>query len=176
LIELEVQKLSDPVRVLGIDPGFGTLGYGIIEARTSRVDLVAYGAIKTESGEPIPDRLLKIYDELEAITRKYSPHESAVEELFFFRNVTTAIEVGEARGVILLVLRRLCVPIYEYTPHQVKMAVTGYGKAEKGQIQRTLKAFLGMSETPKPDDAADALAVAWCHISSRRFPGGVRNV
>jgi len=76
--------------------------------------------------------------------------------------------------VILLVLRRLCVPIYEYTPHQVKMAVTGYGRAEKGQIQRTLKAFLGMSETPKPDDAADALAVAWCHISSRRFPGGVR--
>lgn len=165
--------MSDSVRVLGIDPGFGTVGYGLIEARSSKVNLITYGAIRTEAREPIPERLVKIYDALEEIIRNYAPHESAVEELFFFRNVTTAIQVGEARGAILLVLRRLSIPIFEYTPHQVKKSVTGYGKAEKGQIQRTLKTYLAMTETPKPDDAADALAVAWCHITSRRFPGGV---
>lgn len=162
------------MRILGIDPGFGTLGYGVIQAQGSKIDLVDYGAITTEPGESIPDRLLKIYDGLKVIIEKYEPQEAAVEELFFFRNVTTAIQVGEARGVILLVLRRLCVPIYEYTPHQVKQAVTGYGRAEKGQIQRTLKVYLKLEENPKPDDAADALAVAWCHVTSRNFPGGVR--
>ncbi|AKI97314.1 crossover junction endodeoxyribonuclease RuvC [Kosmotoga pacifica] len=161
-------------RILGIDPGFGTLGYGIIDVVTSRVELVSYGAIYTKPREPIPDRLLKIYSELKNIIDKYSPSEAAVEELFFFRNVTTAIQVGEARGVILLTLREKEVPIFEYTPHQVKQSVTGYGRSEKGQIQRVMMKFLGMKETPKPDDAADALAVAWCHFLSRSFPGGAR--
>ncbi|HCO69207.1 MAG TPA: crossover junction endodeoxyribonuclease RuvC [Mesotoga infera] len=162
------------VRVLGIDPGFGTVGYGVLEMRTSKIELVSYGAIRTEPDEPIPDRLLKIHDQLERLIQECSPDESAVEELFFFRNVTTAIQVSEARGVILLAMRRHEVPIFEYTPHQVKLAITGYGRAEKGQVQRTLKAFLRMKETPRPDDAADALAVAWCHLAARKFPGGVR--
>lgn len=165
---------ANHTRILGIDPGFGILGYGLIDVKGSKVSLVDYGAIRTRPGEPIPDRLVKIYDELHVIVEKYEPHESAVEKLFFFRNVTTAIEVGEARGVILLVLKQLNIPIYEYTPHQVKQAVTGYGRSEKGQIQRAMKTFLGMKETPKPDDAADALAVAWCRFLSRSFPGGAR--
>ncbi|MBN2219183.1 MAG: crossover junction endodeoxyribonuclease RuvC [Kosmotogaceae bacterium] len=162
------------VRVLGIDPGFGTVGYGVVEMKSSRIDLVSYGAIRTEPEEPMPDRLLKIYDQLEEILLEFHPDESAVEELFFFRNVTTAIQVSEARGVILLAMRRHEVPIFEYTPHQVKLAVTGYGRAEKGQVQRTLKTFFRMKVNPKPDDAADALAVAWCHLAARKFPGGVR--
>jgi crossover junction endodeoxyribonuclease RuvC len=162
------------VRVLGIDPGFGAVGYGVVEMRSSRIDLVSYGAIRTEPQEPIPDRLLKIHDRLEELLLEFRPDESAVEELFFFRNVTTAIQVSEARGVILLAMRRHEVPIFEYTPHQVKLAVTGYGRAEKGQVQRTLKTFFRMEVNPRPDDAADALAVAWCHLTSRKFPGGVR--
>jgi len=173
MIKLEVYVLAKScTRILGIDPGFGTLGYGLIDVSGSKVSLVGYGAIQTKPGEPIPNRLLKIYDRLHEIVEEYRPDEAAIEELFFFRNVTTAIQVGEARGVVLLVLKQLNVPIFEYTPHQVKQSVTGYGRSEKGQIQRVMKKFLGMSETPKPDDAADALAVAWCHISFRRFPGG----
>ena len=163
------------IRILGIDPGFGTLGYGIIDVVASNVELIDYGAIYTKPREPIPDRLLKIYLELKKIIDAHSPSEAAVEELFFFRNVTTAIQVGEARGVILLTLREKGLPIFEYTPHQVKQAVTGYGRSEKGQIQRVMMKFLRMNETPKPDDAADALAIAWCHFLSRSFPGGARS-
>ena len=166
---------TNHTRILGIDPGFGILGYGFIDVKGSKVSLVDYGVIRTSPGEAIPDRLIKIYDELHSVVEKHCPDESAVEQLFFFRNVTTAIDVGEARGVILLVLRQLGIPIYEYTPHQIKQAVTGYGRSEKGQIQRAMKTFLGMKETPKPDDAADALAVAWCRFLSRSFPGGANN-
>jgi len=106
---------------------------------------------------------------MEKLIEKYKPDESSVEELFFFRNVTTAIQVGEARGVILLSLQKNNVPIYEYTPFQIKQAVTGYGRAEKGQIQRTLKLIFNLKKTPTPDDAADALAAAFCHGNTRRY-------
>ncbi|MFW6120540.1 MAG: crossover junction endodeoxyribonuclease RuvC, partial [Petrotogales bacterium] len=118
-------------RIIGIDPGFGILGYGLIDINGVKISPVTYGIVQTKPGDPIPERLIQIYDELKTVITEYEPDEAAVEELFFFRNVTTAIQVGEARGVVLLVLRQLEIPIYEYTPHQVKQAVTGYGKAEK---------------------------------------------
>lgn len=174
-IVMEVISLTKKcTRILGIDPGFGILGYGLIDINGTKISPVTYGVVQTKPGDPIPERLIQIYEELETLITQYKPDEAAVEELFFFRNVTTAIQVGEARGVVLLILRQMKIPIYEYTPHQVKQAVTGYGKAEKGQIQRVMKTFLHLKKTPKPNDAADALAVAWCHFSFRSYPGGAR--
>ncbi len=150
-------------RVFGVDPGFGIVGYGVIDVYGRSESLVAYGAIRTSARDAIPKRIEKIYDELSKLLTEYEPNEAAVEELYFFRNVTTAISVGEARGVILLALEKFGIDIYEYTPMEVKLSVTSYGKATKRQVQEMVRIMLNMDDIPRPDDAADALAIALCH-------------
>ncbi len=150
-------------RIIGLDPGFGIVGYGVVDIQGKSESLVKYGAIRTSAKDSIPKRIEKIYDVLSQILTEYMPDESAVEELYFFRNVTTAISVGEARGVMLLALEKFGVKIYEYTPMEVKLSVTGYGKATKRQVQEMVRVMLNMNDIPRPDDAADALAIALCH-------------
>lgn len=154
--------------ILGIDPGYGRIGFGLLEKKGNNFKTIDYGVIYTDKNQELPKRLLKINYDLKILIDKYNPNESAVEKLYFFKNVATAIQVGEARGVILLCLEKENIPIYEYTPFQIKQAVTGYGRAEKGQIQRTLKILLNLEKPPTPDDAADALATAFCHGNFRR--------
>ena len=149
--------------ILGIDPGFAIVGWGIIESVRGNVRPVAYGAITTPAHTPIESRLLMIQNDLEAIIEKYKPDEMAVEELFFNTNITTGIAVAEARGVIICTAHRLGVKVNEYTPLQVKQAVVGYGKAEKQQVIAMVTALLKLQKPPKPDDTADALAIALCH-------------
>ena len=149
--------------ILGIDPGFAIVGWGIVEASRGKVRPVAYGAITTPAHTPIESRLLMIQNDLEAIIEKYHPEEMAVEELFFNTNITTGIAVAEARGVIICTAHKLGVKVSEYTPLQVKQAVVGYGKAEKQQVIAMVSALLKLPKPPKPDDTADALAIALCH-------------
>ncbi len=149
--------------ILGIDPGFAIVGWGIIESARGRVRPVAYGAITTPAHTPIESRLLMIENDLEAIIEKYKPEEMAVEELFFNTNITTGIAVAEARGVIICTAHKHGVKISEYTPLQVKQAVVGYGKAEKNQVIAMVTSLLKLQKPPKPDDIADALAIALCH-------------
>lgn len=149
-------------RILGIDPGFGRVGYGIIEQTGSTWKHVVHGCVETSPKKDFASRLLQIHEDLAAIIEKFKPTRMAVEELFFFKNVTTAIEVGQARGVILLTGRKNNLPIDEFTPLQVKQAMTGYGRAEKKQMQKLVAVILGLKDAIKSDDAADALAVALC--------------
>ena len=149
--------------ILGIDPGFAIVGWGIVEANRGKVRPVAYGAITTPAHTPIESRLLMIQNDLEAIIEKYHPEEMAVEELFFNTNITTGIAVAEARGVILCTAHAKGVKISEYTPLQVKQAVVGYGKAEKRQVIAMVTSILKLKNPPKPDDTADAVAIAICH-------------
>jgi len=149
--------------ILGIDPGYAIVGWGVLEYKNNRFRVLDYGAILTKAGVPTPDRLHTIYRELTAIIHKYRPDAMAVEELFFNTNQKTGIVVAEARGVILLAAIQNGVSIYEYTPLQVKQAVVGYGRAEKKQIITMVTMFLGLESPPKPDDTADALAIAICH-------------
>ena len=151
------------MRILGIDPGYGKVGYGVLDKTGNKFKMVDYGVIYTDKELKLPERLKELHDKLNIIIDKYKPDESCVEELFFFRNVTTAIQVGEARGVILLCLVNKNIPVYEYNPFQIKQAVTGFGRAEKGQVQRVLKILLNLKKNQTPDDAADALAAAFCH-------------
>lgn len=153
------------MRVLGIDPGYAIVGFGVIDSAGIKYKPVAGGVITTPAKIPIEDRLSMIYDKLSAIIKKYKPEAAAVEELFFNTNHTTAIPVAEARGIILLCLKQHGVPIYEYTPLQVKQAVVGYGRAEKQQVIAMTTSLLSLPEPPKPDDAADALAIAICHAN-----------
>ncbi len=155
------------MRILGIDPGYAIVGFGILDAQRGRARLVRCGAITTPAGVAMPLRLLQIQEDMETLIREFSPDAMAIEELFFNTNVTTAIGVAQARGVILATAARLGVSIYEYTPSQVKIAVVGYGKAEKRQVMEMTKGILGLSAVPKPDDAADAVAIALCHARSR---------
>ena len=148
---------------LGIDPGTAICGYGFVESKGSRLIPRAYGSIFTTPNMKMEDRLLKIHTELDALIKKYQPDVMGVEKLFFNRNVTTAIMVGEARGVAILACNNSGIDIAEYTPGQIKQAVTGYGKAEKKQVQFMVKSLLGLKEVPKPDDTADAVAAAICH-------------
>ncbi|MBX6394115.1 MAG: crossover junction endodeoxyribonuclease RuvC [Alicyclobacillaceae bacterium] len=152
------------MRVLGIDPGIGRLGYGFVRTAGNRLCAEEYGCLETPPGLPLADRLVMIYDKMRELLAGDRPDAVAVEQLFFYRNVTTAFAVGQARGVVLLAARQAGVPIAEYTPMQVKQAVTGYGSAEKGQIQRMVGILLGLGGPPRPDDAADALAIAICHV------------
>ena len=153
--------------VLGIDPGTATTGYGLVrQERDSSLVAVAHGVISTPADLPMPDRLKILYQELNQIVDLHRPESSAVEMLFFQRNVKTAITVGQGRGVVLLALAQAGVPIAEYTPLEIKQAITGYGKADKRQMQEMVRTLLRLEETPKPDDAADALAVAICHLHS----------
>ena len=149
--------------VLGIDPGVATIGFGVVRAERQKNTLVQYGVITTPPGIPLSSRLLQISDDMEELIRTFHPDEMAVEELFFNTNLTTGISVAHGRGVILLAAEQLGVPIFEYTPMQVKLAVTGYGKADKKQVMQMTQRLLRLSKLPRPDDAADALAIAFCH-------------
>ena len=152
--------------ILGIDPGLAIIGWGVVEYKESAFRTVAYGALRTPAGIPTEDRLKLIYDGMEELLRTYRPDAMSVEELFFNTNVTTGIGVAQARGVILMTAAKLGVHIFEYTPSQVKQAVVGYGKAEKRQVMAMVTRILGLREVPKPDDTADALALAICHAHS----------
>ncbi len=149
--------------ILGIDPGLAIVGWGVIECVRGNLRPIAYGAITTPAHTDIEKRLLMIKEDLEAIIEKYHPDEMAVEELFFNNNITTGIAVAEARGVILCTAHALGVKIAEYTPLQVKQAVVGYGLAEKGQVIAMVTSLLRLPKPPKPDDTADAVAIAICH-------------
>ena len=152
--------------VLGIDPGVATIGFGVVRAERQKNTLVQYGVITTPPGIPLSSRLLQISDDMEELIRTFHPDEMAVEELFFTKNITTGIAVAHGRGVILYAAEKCGVPLYEYTPSQVKLAVTGYGKAEKRQVMDMTRRLLNLSAVPKPDDAADAVAIALCHARS----------
>lgn len=155
--------------ILGIDPGLAIVGYGVIEFIGNRYRAIDYGCILTESNMHHPDRLKIIYQDLSSLIDKYNPDDVAMEELFFNKNVKTAIKVGQARGVEILAAVNKGKPIYEYTPLQIKQSVAGYGRAGKKQVQEMIKLLLNLREIPKPDDAADALAVAICHSSCLNF-------
>jgi crossover junction endodeoxyribonuclease RuvC len=158
------------VLVIGIDPGIATTGYGLVqEAQDGSLHLVAYGVIETPAGLPLPQRLLLLHNQLSALLLLHNPAGGAVEKLFFQRNVRTAMTVGQARGVALLALAQAGLPVAEYTPLEVKQAVVGYGGADKNQVQQMVRALLQLDDIPRPDDAADALAVAICHAHSARF-------
>ena len=148
--------------VMGIDPGFATTGFGVVDYAGNHFKVLDYGVIRTEAGQPFPERLLVLHQQLEALMNTWKPEVMAVEELFFGTNVTTGIKVGHARGVILLAASLKGIPVFEYTPMQVKLAVAGYRGAKKPQIQQMVKVLLNLDSIPKPDDAADALAVAIC--------------
>ncbi|RJO62030.1 crossover junction endodeoxyribonuclease RuvC [candidate division WS5 bacterium] len=152
--------------ILGIDPGTATTGYGVIESENGDIKEVSHGCILTKSQEELEKRLDIIFDELTKLIKEFKPDMIAVEELFFASNAKTAISVGHARGVILLACSKAKVPVYEYTPLQVKQAICGYGRGEKQQIQKMVKTLLSLKEIPKPDDAADGLAIAICHANS----------
>ena len=150
------------MRILGIDPGYGIVGYGIIDTHNNNY-VVDYGVVETPKEMPFPERLQRIEEGFRQLFEIYKPDEVAIEELFYFHNQTTVIPVAEARGVIILTARKYCNRLFEYTPMQIKQALTGNGRAEKKQMQFMVKNVLGLEKIPKPDDAADALAVALCH-------------
>ncbi len=152
--------------ILGIDPGVATIGFGILRSDRSGCAVVQYGVITTPPKLPLSRRLHLLSQDLDQLLTAFHPDEAAVEELFFNTNITTGISVAHGRGVILLELERAGIPIYEYTPMQVKQAVAGYGKAEKGQVMRMTQRLLKLKSIPRPDDAADALALALCHSRS----------
>ena len=154
------------MRILGIDPGIAIVGFGLIESNRGSERMLQYGAVTTEAGLPLATRLVQIENDMTALIAQLKPDEIAVEELFFSKNITTGIAVAHGRGVILCTAERLGVPIFEYTPMQVKQAVAGYGLADKKQVMDMTKRLLKLKAVPKPDDAADALAIAICHARS----------
>lgn len=156
--------------ILGIDPGIGTMGYGVIEKSASgNVRAVDFGVVKTPKEENLAVRLCMLEEGINRLFDKFNPEETALEELFFSKNITTGIMVAEARGVTLLTCNKRCGRIFEYTPNQIKQALTGYGKADKVQMQRVVASHLRLNKIPRPDDAADALGVALCHAFTSRF-------
>lgn len=158
------------MRILGIDPGTGILGFGIIDAlSSSQTALVEAGVIRTPVKQPDSERLLTIYNELTEIIKEFKPEVISVEKLFFAQNVTTAMSVAQARGVVLLCGEQHKLALFEYTPLQIKQAITGYGRADKQQMQEMVRIILGLKEVPKPDDCADALAAAICHSMTAQY-------
>ncbi|HEY68913.1 MAG: crossover junction endodeoxyribonuclease RuvC [Chloroflexi bacterium] len=157
------------MRVLGIDPGTAITGYGVVEEVGGDLRPLTFGVIRTPADRPLPVRLRTIYQAVKALVTEWEPAAAAVEELFFSSNVRTAMSVGQARGVVLLALADAGLTVAEYTPLAVKQAVTGYGNADKAQMQEMVRLLLGLAEVPRPDDAADALAVAICHLHSARL-------
>ena len=151
------------MRIMGIDPGYGIIGFSIIEKKSSGNEVVDYGVITTPKEMEFNLRLQAIYESMQKLIDKYNPAEMAIEKLYFNKNITTGIPVAEARGVILLSAVNKNLPIYEYTPQQIKIALTGLGKADKSQVQFMVKTLLHLTKVPRPDDAADAVAVALCH-------------
>ena len=154
------------MRILGIDPGYGITGFGIVDAQRNNFRLLQYGAITTPAGTDFPLRLQMIYNDMTELLQVANPDAVAIEELFFGQNVTTGIGVAQSRGVILLAIQQAGVPIYQYKPAQVKQAMVGYGNATKHQVQDMAKRLLHLQAIPKPDDAADAIAIALCHARS----------
>jgi len=156
--------------VIGIDPGTATTGYGLVEETADGgLAVREFGAILTPADMPMPERLLELHHKLHELLLLHRPVSGAVEKLFFQKNVTTALSVGQARGVILMTLAACTVPVYEYNPLEVKQAVAGYGAADKRQVQEMVRMLLGLSKIPRPDDAADALAIAICHLHSAKM-------
>ena len=167
------------MRILGIDPGIAIVGFGLIESDRGNMRMLQYGAVTTETGLPLATRLVQIEDDMRALIRQLQPDEIAIEELFFSKNITTGIAVAHGRGVVLCTAERLGIPIFEYTPMQVKQAVVGYGLADKKQVMDMTRRLLKLKAVPRPDDAADALAIALCHARSatsllRRTDPGVK--
>jgi len=154
------------MRILGIDPGYGITGFGIVDAQRNNFQLLQYGAITTPAGTDFPLRLQMIYNDMTELLMVSKPDVVAIEELFFGQNVTTGIGVAQSRGVILLAIQQAGIPIFQYKPMQVKQAVVGYGNATKHQVQDMTKRILHLQSVPKPDDAADAIAIALCHARS----------
>ena len=154
------------MRILGLDPGIAIVGFGVIETSQGDFTYIAHGAIRTEAGLPLSRRLEIIYDDMNSLLDSIEPDAVAVEELFFNTNITTGISVAHGRGILLLACRQRGIPIYEYTPLQVKQAVVGYGRAEKRQVMDMVKRILNLPAVPRPDDAADAVAIALCHARS----------
>jgi crossover junction endodeoxyribonuclease RuvC len=150
--------------VIGIDPGLARVGYGVIEVIGRQPKPLCYGCVETGKDQNTPERLLQVYTEVQALIERYPPAHIAVEKLFFSKNITSAMSVSEARGVLLLLAEQKKIPVTEYTPNQVKQAITGSGRADKRQMQEMIKRLLHLDEIPKPDDAADALSIALCHI------------
>ncbi len=161
------------MRILGIDPGIAIVGFGIIEYDNVKFKVIDYGAITSPAHTPTPSRLKMIYDDINYVIDKYKPDEIAIEELFYNNNAKTVINVGQARGVLILAGENHNIPVFEYTPLQVKQGVVGYGRAVKKQVQEMVKNILGLKEVPKPDDTADALAIAICHAHAG---GGVNRL
>ena len=157
------------IRILGVDPGYAIVGFGVLDYDGVRFTPIEYGAILTEAHTPFPDRLKAIHTDMEFIFEKYAPECMAIEKLYFTSNQKTGIDVAQARGVTVLSAAERSVPIFEYTPLQVKSAVVGYGKAEKKQVMEMTRQLLNLAQIPKPDDAADALAIAICHGHSTRW-------
>ena len=157
------------MKILGIDPGTAIIGFGLIEKNKSNLRLIKYGCIKTSANLSTAERLNVLHKELSSLLKKYKPDIVAVEDIFFFKNLKTAIKVSQARGVILLTIAKARIPVAEFTPLQVKQAVACYGRAEKIQVQKMVKTLLNLKEIPKPDDAADALAVAICCGNTTRL-------
>lgn len=154
------------MRILGIDPGVAIVGFGVVDSEGGTQRMVQYGAINTPANTPLAARLVQIEQDLMELLQQFNPDEVAIEELFFSKNITTGIAVAHARGVILATVEKAGIPLYEYTPMQVKQAVVGYGLAEKNQVMDMTKRLLKLRSVPKPDDAADALAIAICHARS----------
>lgn len=157
------------IRILGIDPGYAIVGFGIVDYDGRKFTPVEYGAVLTEAHIPFPQRLKDIHTDIEFIFDKYKPHCMAIEKLFFTTNQKTGIDVAQSRGVTVLSAAKRNIPVSEYTPLQVKSAVVGYGKAEKQQVMEMTKNLLGLADIPRPDDAADALAIAICHGHTIRW-------
>lgn len=151
------------MRILGIDPGYAIVGYGVLDYRSNHFGIVNFGAITTPAGMDFGRRLEIIYDEMQVLIEKTKPEAMAIEKLFYNTNAKTVIDVGQARGVLLLAAQKNHLPVYEYTPLQVKQSVVGYGRAEKKQVQEMTRLMLHLDKVPKPDDTADALAMAICH-------------
>ncbi len=154
------------MRILGIDPGIATIGFGLVEADRGQVHMLTYGAITTPAGVPLSRRLYQIENDMEDLISQLKPDAISIEELFFNTNITTGIAVAHGRGVLLFAAEKCGVPLFEYTPSQVKLAVVGYGKAEKRQVMDMTRRLLKLKAVPRPDDAADALALALCHARS----------
>ncbi len=156
------------MRILGIDPGFGIIGFGVIDKSNSGLSVVDYGVISTPKEMSFNERLEVIYNSINTLIKNFRPDEISIEELYFNRNITTGIKVAEARGIILLAFQQCKLPIYEYTPQDIKLALTGTGRADKSQMKFMVKTLLHLHKSPTPDDAADAVAVALCHSQTNQ--------
>lgn len=157
------------MRIIGIDPGYAITGFAVVDYNGNHFELIKSGAIETKAGVPLPVRLTKIYDDMQLLVDEYKPNAISIEELFFNRNTTTAIGVAQGRGAVLIIAAKNNIPIYEYTPLQVKQGVVGYGRADKKQVQMMVKTILNLETVPKLDDTTDAIAIAICHAHSYRF-------